>query len=133
MKPSLFSLLLIDSVSILFFPHTTNAQAVNLPNEFFLYNPNATTFRNGNIGGVISLLLPNAMVIAGVFFVFLILYGGYQYVINSGQMDSVQVAQKAQRSITQGAIGLLLVVAAYFILQIIGTITGINFISSLVT
>lgn len=133
MSTSFIPLFFLTAIWLLSHPVIIFAQAVNIPQEFFRNHAAATSFRSGSIGNVISLLLPNAMVIAGVFFVFLILYGGYQYVIHSGQMDSPQIAQKAHRTMTQGAIGLLLVVAAYFILQIISTVTGINFINTPVT
>ena len=40
----------------------------------------------------------------------------------------IQTKAKAQAALTYSVAGFLLIISAYFILQIIGTITGINFI-----
>jgi hypothetical protein len=86
------------------------------------------------IGGVVSLILPNVIVFAGVFFFALILYGGFQLIILGGQYNlSPDKVTKAKQMTYYAGIGFLLVVSAYFILQIISTVTGINFINSPVT
>lgn len=76
----------------------------------------------------ISTLLPNAFVLAGIIFFGLIVAGGWSYIIGAGGEPSAQDKAKAKAAITYGIAGFLLVVSAYFILQVIETVTGIKFI-----
>ncbi len=96
----------------------------------FIDHPNARSFSGNDIGQVISALLPNAIIIAGVFFFLLIIYGGFQLIVYGGQNNSPQRVSQSRNMITYGLIGFLLVVSAYFILQIIQYVTGINFINT---
>lgn len=80
-----------------------------------------------NIGMLISQLLPNILILAGVIFFGLIIGGGFSLISSAGKESSAQDKAKAQGAITYGIIGFLLVVSAYFILQIIGTVVGIDF------
>jgi len=109
------------------------AQGVDLRSWLFVDHPGvspALGSGTASIGGIIGLLLPNIIVMAGVYFVALIVYGGYQLIVYGGQYNPAGRVQKAKNSITYGVIGLLLVVSAYFILQIISTIIGINLINA---
>lgn len=78
---------------------------------------------------LVSILLPNILVLAGVIFFLLILGGGFMMISGAGKESSPQDKAKAQGAITYGVIGFLLVISAFFILQIIGVITGVNFIT----
>lgn len=80
-------------------------------------------------GILISTLLPNLLILAGVIFFLLILGGGFMLIHGAGKESSPQDKAKAQAAITYGVIGFLLVVSAYFILQIVGVITGVDFIN----
>jgi len=78
---------------------------------------------------IISILLPNILVGAGLLFFGMILVGGFGMISGAGKESSPQDKAKSQAAITYGVIGFLLVISAFFILQIVGTITGINFIN----
>ena len=78
---------------------------------------------------LISVLLPNVLILAGVIFFGLIFFGGFSMIAGAGKESSAQDKAKAQAAITYGVIGFLLVISAFFILQIVGTVTGINFIN----
>jgi hypothetical protein len=78
-------------------------------------------------GKLITLWLPNALVLAGIIFFFLIIGAGWQVIMGAGSEASAQDKAKAQAALTYAVIGFLLIVSAYFILQIIGVITGIDF------
>ncbi|MDO8488223.1 MAG: hypothetical protein Q7S31_02815 [bacterium] len=82
------------------------------------------------VGGLISSLLPNIMILAGVTFFGLIVGGGFSLIAGAGKDGSAQDKAKAQAAVTYGVVGLLLVVSAFFILQIVGVVTGINFIEN---
>lgn len=78
---------------------------------------------------LISGLLPNIMVLAGIIFFGLMLGGGFMMIKNAGGSPSAQDTAKAKSALTMGVVGFLLVVSAYFILQIIAAITGVDFIN----
>jgi hypothetical protein len=86
--------------------------------------PIASTFGSpfSDPGSLISALLPNIVMLAGVIFFLLLLYGAFKLIIESGKNHSAQAAQKAKDYITFALIGFLIVVSAYFILQIVSQI-----------
>jgi hypothetical protein len=104
---------------------------VYIRNSFFNGQTNiSNAFANNttaSLGGIIGLLLPNIIIVAGVFFLFLIVYGGFTLIAFGGQDIPSARFQKYRNAITYGTLGLLLVISAYFILQILFTVTGINF------
>lgn len=77
---------------------------------------------------LISILLPNVLILAGVIFFGLIIAGGWGYLVGAGGEPSAQDKAKAKAALTYGVVGFLLVISAYFILQIIETVTGVKFI-----
>ena len=79
---------------------------------------------------LISVLLPNVLILAGIIFFALILFGGFGMIVGAGKEANPQAAAKSKAAVTYGLIGFLLVISAFFILQIIGVITGVNFINS---
>jgi hypothetical protein len=109
------------------------AAAVDLKTNFFTGHGTAGT-NFSSLGQVVSIFLPNVIVFAGILFFFLILYSGFQLINLGGQynLDSQKVT-RAKQMVYYSIIGFLLVVSAYFILQIVSTVTGINFINSPVT
>ncbi len=107
----------------------TAARAVDIYNQFFGNHPSAAV-AGGTLGYLFSTLLPNLIIVAGVLFLFLIVYGGFLLIIYGGQYNPPARVAQSKNMITYGAIGFLLVVSAYFILQIISTLTGINFINA---
>ena len=83
-----------------------------------------------NIGParLIGILLPNILILAGLIFFGLIVGGGFSLISGAGKEASAQDKAKAQAAVTYGVIGFLLVVSAYFILQVIGTMLGVDFL-----
>ncbi|GEM_PF-4627254 len=79
-------------------------------------------------GDLISLILPNILVLAGVIFFFLIVGAGFMLIKNAGGDANAQDTAKAKAAVTFAVIGFLLVISAYFILQIIGVVTGVDFL-----
>lgn len=77
---------------------------------------------------IISILLPNILIGAGLIFFGMILVGGFGMIGGAGKESSPQSKAKSQAAITYGVIGFLLVISAFFILQVVSTVTGINFI-----
>ena len=60
---------------------------------------------------------------------FLIMGAGFSMLTNAGNEASAQDKAKAKAALTYSVIGFLLVVAAYFILQVIGVVLGVDFIN----
>lgn len=104
---------------------------VNIPDSF-LGNVGPGTVRNlaGDTPNIfISRILPNIIMFAGVIFFFMILAGGWGVLSGAGKDQSAQDKAKAAAALTYGVIGFIIVISSYFILQIIGTIIGINFLN----
>lgn len=84
---------------------------------------------NANIGSAITTLLPNLLIFAGVIFFLLILGGGFMMIKSAGGDANAQDAAKAKNAVTFAVIGFLLVISAYFILQILKMTTGVDFLN----
>lgn len=76
---------------------------------------------------LINTFIPNILIIAGVIFLIIIIIAGFQMVI-AGQADP-QKMQKTQKTLTTAVVGLILIVTAYWLVNIIQTITGVNIIN----
>lgn len=76
----------------------------------------------GDIGGLISALLPWVLTIAGVLVFLFLLWGGVQYIFSQGNPKEVQ---NAQRRMTYAIIGLAVLILAFLVLQAIEAWTGI--------
>ena len=100
---------------------------VNIGDELLL-NP-TTPITNvpayQTVGGLVSILLKNAYIIAGILFFFLLLFGGFGVIMGGGQGDPKKTAQ-GQQAVTSALIGFLVIFASYWIIQIIQTITGLS-------
>lgn len=97
---------------------------IPIPQVFFGSSKSSFT----NVSSLISTLLPNLLVGAGVIMLFLMLGGGFMIIHGAGNDDTKQAAQ-GKAAVTSAVIGFLLVISAYFILQIVGTVTGVDFIN----
>ena len=80
-------------------------------------------------GQIVNAILKNSLTIAGIIFLALLIFGGISMIASAGSSDSKKSAQ-AKQAVTSAAIGLLVVVSAYFIIQIIETITGLNILNN---
>lgn len=74
-------------------------------------------------GDVISRALLFAISLAGLYFFYVLITSGVSYMTSSG--DEIRLKQ-IQKQLVNGIYGLLIVIAAYFIMQIIQKITGTN-------
>jgi hypothetical protein len=69
--------------------------------------------------------MKNALVIAGVIFLVLLIFGGFSFIVSAGGGDAKKMEQ-GKKTLTAAATGLILIMTAYWIVQIIGIITGIK-------
>lgn len=72
-----------------------------------------------------NVIVRNAFTIAGVVAFILLIFGGFQFIVAAGSGDSKQM-EKGKQAITAAVIGLVVIVASFWIVQIVGTITGLD-------
>lgn len=83
-------------------------------------------FRNlSDIGNLVSTLVNLALIASGLVFLFLFVIGGISIMSGSGS-DNPERAAKGKQAITTALIGFVVVFAAYWIVKLIETITGIK-------
>ena len=80
-------------------------------------------------GTLISIILKNSLTIVGVILLILLISGGLMFIIGAGNQDSKKSAQ-AKSMITDALVGFAVVLLAYFIIQIIETVTGLNILNN---
>ena len=85
----------------------------NTPNHAFSNITGAST--------LVSLFLSNAIIIAGVILLFIIIFAGYGIIGAGGNPQKVAASMKL---LTYGVAGFLLIFATFFIIRIIEGITG---------
>lgn len=73
----------------------------------------------GNIGKIISLALPLAMTGAGLIFLFITLKAAFDILRNGDNPDALK---KAYGSITTAIIGLVIVIASFLVIQLLGIV-----------
>lgn len=79
-------------------------------------------------GALISILLKNIYVLAGIMLFVLLIVGGISMISSAGGGDAKKTAQ-GQKAITSAVIGFLLIFASYWIIQIIQYITGLEILN----
>ena len=90
-----------------------------------LYSPAAALGgENATIGGFLSPLLNNVLIFGGIVAFSVILLAGWNYITGAG--DKNKIAQ-AQNMLNYAIIGLVLIVAAYVITNLVGQLIGFNF------
>ena len=104
-----------------FFPYTeimqnVFAQSVNLKD---LAPAKGLT----DIGTLVNIILRNAFVVAGIVTLFLLIFGGFGFIMSAGSGDAKGM-EKGKQAITGALIGLALVVLSASIVALIGTLTG---------
>lgn len=86
-------------------------------------------FLGGNdlegVGKLTSIIISNSIVIAGIIVVFLFIAGGFGMIMGAGK-DNPEQAEKGKKAITSAIIGFIIIFTAYWIVQIVGKITGVN-------
>jgi hypothetical protein len=107
---------------------TSHLLAINLRDSFFSSHPDAQPVFTSP-GSLLSILLPNVIVLGGVMFFLYIVWGGWDMITGAGKSGNPSEMQKAWNKITYGLVGFLIVVGSFFILQIIETLTGVDLIT----
>ena len=74
---------------------------------------------------LVSIILSNALVIAGVIMLFLIIGGGIAIISGAGQ-DNPERAARGKQAVTSAIIGFIIIFTTYWIIQLIEIITGVD-------
>lgn len=106
--------------------------SINIQTVFGKINPppelNSFIQKGGNGAGGISLFLNNLIIliyiIAGVVFVFMLLWGALQWIMSGGDKEAVA---GARNRIMHAIIGIVLFAVAFAVIKVIGIFTGFNF------
>ena len=75
----------------------------------------------GTFGDLVSVIVKNAFVLAGVISFILLIFGGFQVIVGAGDPKKLE---KGRGAIIGAVIGLLLVFGSFWIIQIIEIVTG---------
>ena len=100
------------------------ALAVDIGEEFKLGERGITDVFP-DLGTLISNLLPNIYVLAGILLFLLLIAGGYGIIMGAGSGEAGQVG-KGQKAVTAAIIGFIVIFASYWIIQIIEVVTGME-------
>jgi Zn-dependent protease with chaperone function len=78
-----------------------------------------------SIGEIISNLLQNIYVVAGILLFILLIIGGFSFIMGAGQ-ENPERAKRGKQAITAALIGFAVIFCSYWIIKIIEIITGLK-------
>lgn len=90
-----------------------------------LYSP-AASFTKFDV--LVNVLVKNAFVLAGFISFVLLIFGAFGVIVGAGSGDTKKLEQGKQ-AIVGAVIGLVLIVASVWIIEILSIITGVNLLS----
>ena len=82
------------------------------------------------VGKLISTIIPNVYVLAGLLLLVLLIFGGLNVIMGAGQNDPKK-AEQGKKAVTYAIVGFLLIFTSYWIIQIIEVITGVDILKSI--
>ncbi|OGK20135.1 hypothetical protein A3C23_01375 [Candidatus Roizmanbacteria bacterium RIFCSPHIGHO2_02_FULL_37_13b] len=93
--------------------------ALNIEQDF----PIAKNF--SNISSLLNLFINLSLTIAAVLVLFMLIYGAFIYLTAGGVSENLQ---KAQKIIMWSILGLVMILASFFLVRLIGRIMGVDFL-----
>lgn len=104
-----------------------NLLAIDIGKEFWLKPDTgiAGVPAYQTLGGIISIILKNVYILAGIGLFILLIFGGFAIIMGAGSGDQKKIAQ-GQQAVTSALIGFLIIFTSYWIIQIIQTVTGLE-------
>ena len=79
-----------------------------------------------SIGALISNILPNVYVVAGILLLFILIFTGLAIIFSGGGGTDPEKLKKANQAFTAALAGLLIIFASYWIIQVVEVITGLE-------
>ncbi|NIM12951.1 MAG: hypothetical protein GTN82_13115 [Candidatus Aminicenantes bacterium] len=98
--------------------------AFNIGDRFLLANKGIEDVFP-DLGTLISTILPNVYILAGVILFVLLLFGGFSFIMGAGGGNPDQ-ANRGKQAIGAAVAGFGLIFASYWIIQIIQALIGIR-------
>ncbi len=88
----------------------------------------APNFAGSNIGSVVTALIPYFFTAAGILLLFYLISGGFQIMTSAGNPKAVEAGKG---KIMYGLIGFVIVFIAFWIVQLVGLLFGIDTIADI--
>ena len=79
--------------------------------------------KDRTLGDLTTAILNNALVVAGVYMIFLFVSAGLAIIKGAGESKPESIA-KGQKTLTTALLGFAIIFGAYWIVQILGILTG---------
>ncbi|MEK7543623.1 MAG: hypothetical protein AAB557_02050 [Patescibacteria group bacterium] len=93
-----------------------------------LQNTSPTFSAYPTFGALVTIIVRNSFVLAGIISFLLLVFGGFSVIMAAGSGDTKEL-EKGQKTITYAILGLILVVTSYWIVQIIEKVSGVKLIT----
>jgi len=87
-------------------------------------SPKLTVFAD-----IVNVILKNALMLAGLLAFIVLVFGGLSVIMGAGSGDTKRM-EKGKSAVTGAIIGILVIVASVWIIQIIETITGYSILNT---
>ncbi len=84
-----------------------------------------------NFGDIVTLVVRNAVVLAGIISFILLIFGGFGVIVNAGSGDAKKL-EESKKAVTAAVTGLIIVVTSVLIVQLIATVTGAEVLKQMV-
>ena len=102
------------------------AQSLNIGDpadgaQYTFNGPDNFAFGTGNIGGIVGAAVPYVFAFAGIGLLLMIISSGFTMMLSAGDAKKLEAGKGR---LTQSVVGFLIIFAAYWIVQIVGTIFG---------
>jgi len=79
---------------------------------------------------LINVVIKNAFMLAGLAALILLIFGGFQFIVGAGSGDTKKM-EGSKKALTGAVAGLVIILTSVWIIQIIGTITGLDFLKTI--
>ncbi len=89
----------------------------------------AKTF--SSFGAIVSVVVRNAVVLAGIISFLLLILGGFGVIVGAGSGDTKKLEQ-ARKTVTGAVTGLIIIVTSVLIVQLIATVTGSQILKQMI-
>jgi hypothetical protein len=89
----------------------------------------AGTFND--FGSIVTVIVKNAVMLAGVIFFVLLIFGGFGVIVGAGSGDTKKLEQ-GKKAVTGALIGFVIIVLSVSIVQLVAYLTGVNILQNIV-
>lgn len=97
--------------------------ALDLPGGYSVEEPEGFKFTGGTIGDVINALVPYIFALAGLILFIYLIISGFELLTSAGDPKKME---SAKGKITNAVIGFIIIFIAYWLIQILEIIFGIE-------